>query len=201
MLPAGFIYLAMAIGLYGAVGYVRATWRDEVSPNRVTWVLWGVEGIMSFVVEVQQHVGTSSLMTLTLGLIPIAVVGASFKNPHSAWKLGGFDIFCGLLSLAGMIFWAFINQPTVALLSFVVADHVAALPTVRKSWLEPERESSRAFFMGSLNCTITVLTLKTVTTAGFAFPGTIMIMNFFIGLLIVTKAGPRFRQRYRASVK
>ena len=62
--------------------------------------------------------------------------------------------------MAGLVFWGFVNQPTVALVSFVAADQVAALPTLRKSWLAPQTESPRVFFLGVLNCTITLLTLQ-----------------------------------------
>ena len=76
-----FVYLAAALSLVGAYGYIRDTLRGDTSPNRVTWSLWGVEGVLAFCVEIQQHVGLAALMTLMLGLVPCAVVVASFRNP------------------------------------------------------------------------------------------------------------------------
>jgi hypothetical protein len=188
-----FVYLAAALSLVGAYGYIRDTLRGTTSPNRVTWSLWGVEGVLAFFVEIQQHVGLASLMTLMLGLVPCAVVVASFRNRNAVWKLGAFDAVCGAVSVGGLIFWAFVNEPTVALVSFVVADQMAALPTVRKSWLAPSTESPRLFFLGSMNCAITVLTLTTLTTAGVLFPGWILVTDLIVGLLIVSNVGPRLR--------
>jgi hypothetical protein len=162
----------------------------------VTWSLWGVEGVLAFFVERQQHVGLAALMTLMLGLVPCAVVAASFRNPNGVWKLGAFDAVCGAVSVGGLIFWAAINEPTVALVAFVVADQMAALPTVRKSWLAPSTESPRLFFLGSLNCAITVLTLTKLTTAGVLFPGCILVTDLIVGLLIVSDVGPRLRGDY-----
>ena len=193
MIDPRFVYLAAALSLLGAYGYIRDTLRGATSPNRVTWSLWGVEGVLAFFVEIQQHVGLASLMTLMLGLVPCAVVVASFRNRNAVWKLGAFDAVCGAVSVAGLVFWAFINEPTVALVSFVAADQMAALPTVRKSWLAPSTESPRLFFMGSANCAITVLTLTKVTTAGVLFPGCILITDLIMGLLIVSNVGPRLR--------
>ncbi len=175
----------------GAYGYVRDTVRGVTSPNRVTWGLWGVEGILGFAVEIQQHVGLASVMTLMLGFVPCVVVAVSFKNPHSVWRIGKFDVFCGLVSLAGLVFWFFINEPTVALISFVAADQIAALPTLRKSWIAPQTESPRVFFMGFLNCGITLLTLKHLTTGGVLFPGCILVTDLILGILIVTRLGRR----------
>ena len=198
MIDPRFVFLAIAVSLVGTYGYVRATLRGETSPNRVTWGLWAVEGILAFVVEVQQHVGIASLMTLTLGLLPLVVVVASFRNRHVVWKIGKFDIFCGAVSLLGLVFWWFINEPTIALLSFVAADQVAAVPTLRKSWLAPTTESPRAFFLGFVNCAITLFTLKHITTAGALFPGCILVTDLTIGLLVVTSVGPRVRGEWRA---
>jgi hypothetical protein len=199
VIPAQFIYLAVALSAFGAYGYVRDTLRGETSPNRVSWSLWAVEGVLGFGVEVQQHVGLASLMTLMLGLVPCAVVIASFKNPNAVWKIGAFDLVCGAIALAGLVFWALAKEPTVALVSFVCADQVAGLPTLRKSWLAPSTESSRVFVMGTVNCVITVLTLKAFTTAGVLFPGCVAISDLLLATLIIARLGPRFRGRSLAT--
>jgi hypothetical protein len=183
----------MVLSAAGGYGYVRDTLRGTTSPNRVTWSLWALEGILAFGVELQQHVGLAAWMTLMLGLVPFVVVFASFKNPHGVWKIGAFDIFCGSISLAGLAFWAFVNEPTIALISFVCADQVAALPTLRKSWFAPSTESPWAFVMGCLNCGVTILTLKVFTTEGALFPGCIAVTDFVLAGMIMTRVGPRFR--------
>ena len=95
--------------------------------------------------------------------------------------------------MAGLAFWAFVNEPTIALVSFVCADQVAGLPTIRKSWLAPSTESPRVFILGCFNCTITILTLKVFTTAGALFPGCVIVADAVMSLLIVGRLGPRFR--------
>ncbi len=191
VIDSRFIFLAVFLSFVGTYGYIRDTLRGDTSPNRVTWGLWAIEGLLAFVVEIQQHVGPASLTTLMLGLMPFVIVMVSFKNPHSVWKIGRFDLFCGLISLAGLIFWGLVNEPTVALVSFVVADQIAALPTVRKAWIAPSTESPRVFFLGVANSGITLLTLKHFTTAGVLFPGLILVTDLLIGLLVVTRFGSR----------
>ncbi len=124
-------------------------------------------------------------------------MAASFRNSHLAWKIGRFDVLCGAVSVLGLIFWFFVNEPTVALLLFVGADQAAALPTVRKSWLAPNTESSRAFFLGFVNCAITLMTLRHFTTAGALFPGCILVTDLIIAILVVTNVGPRLRRDER----
>ena len=196
MLDPRFVYLAIALALFGAVRYVIDTWRGSTQPHRVTWTLWALEGILAYAVEIQAHVGLASLMTLVLGLIPCVVVAASFRNPQAVWKIDRIDVACGAVSLLGLLFWLLVNEPTVALLSFVTADFIAALPTYRKSWTNPESESGSPNIFGALNCAVTLLTLHEVTTAGAAFPGIILFTDSVLSVFIVTKLGPRVRQRY-----
>ena len=195
MLNPNFVYLAMALAVFGSGNYVRQTWKGNTQPHRVTWSLWALEGILAFSVEVQAHVGIASCMTLTLGTIPCLVVVASFRNPNAVWKIDRIDIACGALSLAGLVFWALVNAPTVALVAFVAADFVAALPTYRKSWSTPGSETASAFIFGSVNCGITLLTLRHFTTAGALFPGMIFFTDAVLSCLIVFKIGPRVTAR------
>ena len=201
MIDPRFVYLAAALSVVGVFDYVRDTLRGVTAPNRVSWGLWAIEGILAFFVEVQQHVGPAAVMTLMFGLVPAIVLGASFANPHSVWRVGAFDLVCGAISVLGIVFWAVVNEPTIALVSFITADQVAALPTVRKSWLAPETESPRVFTLGVVNCVITLLTLKHFTTSGAVFPGVILVCDALIATLVMTRVGPRTRaSRHGVSV-
>ncbi len=193
MIDPRFVYLAAAISFVGAAGYIRDTLRGVTSPNRVTWILWGLEGVLAFVVEMQQHVGLAALMTLVFGLIPILIVIASFRGHDGTWRIGPFDLVCGGLSVAGILFWALVNEPTVALVSFVVADQLAGLPTVRKAWLVPSSETAWTFLTGVINTTITILSLRQFTTVGALFPGAIFVTDVVIWSLVALRIGPRFR--------
>jgi hypothetical protein len=195
VLDPRFVFLGAALSMFGSASYIRDTLRGSASPHRVTWGLWALEGLLAFVVEVQQHVGLAAVMTLALGFIPLVVVLASFKNPGAVWKVDSVDVACGVVSVAGLVFWAVVNEATVALISFVVADFIAALPTYRKSWSAPESETPRVFVMGTINTGITLLTLKHFTTAGALFPGVIMMTDCILSVLILTRVGPRVARR------
>jgi len=195
VLDPRFVYLAVALSVLGSASYVRDTLRGSTSPHRVTWGLWAVEGILAFVVEIQQHVGLAAVMTLALGLMPLVVFAASFVNRRAVWRVDALDVMCGGVSVLGLVLWAFVNEPTAALLSFVSADFIAALPTFRKAWKAPDSETPRVFVLGAVNTGITLLTLRNVTTAGALFPGVIMMTDSILSVLIVTRLGPRLGQR------
>ncbi len=195
MIDPRFVYLAAAISVAGALGYIRDVLAGTTQPNRVTWGLWGVEGVLAFVVEVQQHVGTPALMTLMFGLIPLFIVAASFRHRGGVWRMNAFDWVCGATSLVGLVFWLAIRQSTVALVAFVAADAIAGLPTWRKAWIAPESETGWPFLTGVINTILTLLALQRVTTAGALFPAVILGTDVVIWSMVAFRLGPRFRQR------
>lgn len=191
MLPTWFVFIGAAFSVAGAFGYIRDVLRGDTAPNRVTWILWGAAPLLAFIIEVQEGAGLASVMTLVIGVIPIAVLLASTRNPKSMWNLGPFDITCGAISIFGLVVWLASSQPTVGLVAQVVADSVAALPTLRKAWMSPASESAAVFYAGAANGGITLLTLDQWTTAGALFPLAIFLVDIVIGVVVSYEVGKK----------
>jgi hypothetical protein len=188
-----FVFLGAAISLVGSCLYARDTFRGLTQPNRVTWTLWFVAPMLAFAAELQQGVGLQSLMTFSVGLGPFIVLCASFANKNSVWKIGPFDLACGVASILGLLLWLITSNNIVALASFMAADGLAGLPTLVKSWTNPETESANAYIGGFVNALLTLATVTTWTTAVVAFPLQIVIFNAVQIVLITGRVGPRVR--------
>jgi hypothetical protein len=190
-----FVYVGAALSVSGAYSYIRDTLRGETAPNRVTWSLWALEPLLVFVAMRQSHVGLSSIWTLVLGLIPLLVVAASFRDARAVWQIGPFDIVCGAISLVGLAIWVASDRPVVALIAFVAADNLAALPTLRKAIVAPRTETAWTYLTAVLSSTIVLLTLPAWTTAAALFPSCVLVMSAAIWLTVLTEWGPRLRSR------
>ena len=142
--------------------------------------------MLAFAVEVRSGVGLRSLMTFTVGFAPLPVVAASFVGGNAVWRLTRLDIVCGTLSVAGTAVWLFTRQGVVAIAAAILADALAGVPTIVKSWLAPETESVSAYLGAFANATITLLTVTTVSVAVVAFP---IYITLIAGLEVVLIAG------------
>lgn len=195
MLDAHFVILGAVIGLGGMLSYLRDTVRGVTHPNRVTWLMWAIAPLIAFSAEVQQGVGLRSLMTFVVGFGPLAIFIGSFWNRGSAWRIGPFDVLCGVLSAAGLVAWLATRHGTVAVIASIAADALAATPTLRKSWAAPDTESVSAYATAALNALITVLTIDRFTTAEAAFPLYILVIATVETILITGRFGPRLAPR------
>ena len=193
VLDVHVVFIGAAISLAGTALYARDTFRGLTQPNRVTWLLWFIAPMLAFADEVSQGVGLQSLMAFVLGFGPLLVLIASFMNPHAVWKIGPFDVACGIASAGGLTVWLVTQNDTVALASFMAADFLAGLPTLIKAWREPETESVSAYLGGFINASLTLSTVTVWTTAEVAFPIQIIIFNFVQVVLIGGRLGPRLR--------
>ena len=193
MLDVHVVFIGAAISLAGTVLYARDTFRGITQPNRVTWLMWFIAPMLAFADEVNQGVGLQSLMAFVLGFGPLLVLAASFMNPHAVWKIGPFDVACGIASAGGLLVWVVAQNDTVALASFMAADFLAGLPTLIKAWREPESESVSAYLGGLINASLTLSTVTVWSTAEIAFPIQIIIFNLVQVILIGGRLGPRLR--------
>ena len=192
MINENFAFLAAALLLIGIASYVYDTLRGKVKPNRISWFLWALAPLVGFAAEVKDGVGLLAIMTFFVGFDPLLVVIASFFNKDSQWKVTKFDLICGFLSIAGLLLWLVTKTGSVAIIFAILADFLAGVPTIIKSFKFPETENAFAYFTGVLAAPITVLTITHWTFSNYAFPIYIFFMNLLIFSLIKFKIGKKF---------
>lgn len=193
MINEKFVIIGALLNLYGSLTYTVATIRGKTKPNRVTWFLWALAPLIAFAAEINQGVGLRSLMTFMVGFGPLVVFIASFVNKNSKWQLGKFDFICGGLSLLGLLLWLVTRQSSVAIAFAIMADGLAALPTVVKSYNKPETENSTIFMFGAASALITLLTIDNWNFANYAFPLYIFLICVLLVLLIKFKLGLKIK--------
>lgn len=196
MLHPNFVFLGALILLLGSIQYFIETLQGKVKPNRVTWFLWSLAPLIAFSAQIQQGVGIQSLLTLMYGLFPAIIFIASFVNKEAYWQITRFDIFCGSLSVVGLILWQITQVGNIAIIFSIAADGLAALPTFVKSYRAPETENYMPYLASSISAAITLLTIKSWSFAEYSFPLYIFVAMLAIATLIKSRIGPRLNLKY-----
>lgn len=185
MLDPRFAILSGMIAVAGAVTYSYDTLRGRNQPNRVTWAMWTLAPMIGFAAQLSQGVGLQSILTFAVGFGPLLVLIASFVTRKAYWRLTPFDLMCGSLSLAALALWLITGKGLLALVLSVVADLFAALPTIKKSYQDPESETGYPYLFGMAAALITLLTIRVWTLANSAFGVYILLTNGLIAALIL----------------
>ncbi|MBI2330527.1 hypothetical protein HYU94_03975 [Candidatus Daviesbacteria bacterium] len=192
MIDERFIFVAVLLILIGDSTYLLDTIKGKVKPHKVTWFLWALAPFIAFAAQIDQEVGLSSYMTLALGIIPVSIFIASFLKKSAYWKITVFDLICGALALVGLLLWGITKIGNLAILFAVLADGLAGVPTVIKSFKAPETENYQVWLFNGAAAIITLLIIKEWDFAHYAFAVYMFFLALILFLLIKFKLGRRF---------
>lgn len=145
--------------------------------------------MVAFAAQIGQGVGLQSLFTFVIGLTPILVFFASFKNKKSPWKIGKLDITCGLLSVFGLALWMLTGVGNIAIFFCILAELMAAVPTIIKSYHNPESEDYLVYLATTIASLITLLTIKDWNFQTFGYSLYVFLICIFLVILIRFKIG------------
>ncbi len=192
MIDPHWVLLGAALGLIGSLRYAFATARGRARPNLVTWSLWAAAPLIGFSAQVSSGVGLHATLTLAAGLGPLIVVVSGLVTAHSRVRVGPFDIGCATVALIALFLWLEWGSASLAVVAAVSADAVAALPTIRKAWNDPDSENLFFYAMVCLGALITLLTIDSWEPESWVFAAYIVALT---ALLITVISGRRRRSR------
>lgn len=191
MLDEKFIYLAIVLIFVGDFSYLIYTLQGKVKPNRVTWLLWGLDPLIVFAAQISQGVGLISFTTFVFGAVPVFIFFASFLNKKAYWKLTKFDLTCGVLAIVGLVLWQITQVGNWAILFAIASEVFVTLPTIIKSYIAPETENYQVYLLNGLGAVIILFTIRIWDVAHIAYPIYVAIGGLMLFLLIKFKLGKK----------
>ncbi len=198
MLHSNFIIIGTLIGAAGSIAYVTETVKGKVKPNRVTFLLWSIVPFIAFSAQIRQGVGLEALMTFSTGFMPLTVFIASFVNLQAVWKVTWFDLTCGVLSLVGLMLWMITKVGNVAIFFSIVADGLAAVPTIVKACRYPDTEIAWPWIATVVGVILTLLTISKFTFANCGFILYILVVNTLIFSLVQFRLGEKLQPKSKS---
>jgi len=134
-----FGYLSAFVSFVGFPPYVSDIFKGDTKPERISWFIWFVLGLITFF----SQLALGGHHSLWLPGEQTIVIGFIFFL--SLWKgVGGFtkwDLAALLIAALGLVLWYFTKQPAVALIITLCIDAAGAVLTIRKTWQKPETET------------------------------------------------------------
>ena len=194
MLPEYFAIIGAVIASWGGLYYLYETIKGTAQPNRVTWLLWGILPMITFIAQRVQGVEGLSWPSFVAGFTPFLVVAASFLNKKAYWKTQPLDYALMGSAIIGIILWIVTKEPNVAILFTILADLLASMPTIIKSFRRPETESWIAYAISTLGFGIAVLSIHS-----FNFQDSAFVIYLFGVQAILTMLTIRAPLRQRAT--
>lgn len=181
MIPEYFAIVGAVVVFAGGLYYLYGAITGKLKPNRVTWLLWGLLPMVVFVAQRVQGVESLSWLSFATGITPLLIVAVSYLNKNAHWKTRPLDYVLMVAAVAGIALWFITDDPNMAILLVIVADTLAGIPTIIKSYRNPETESWVAYLISTIGFGLGILSINS-----FDFEHSVFVIYLFVMQLALT---------------
>ncbi len=184
--------LAGIIPIVAMIPYYRDIVHGTTRPNVVSYALWIVLLLIS--ISAQISAGASWSVVFLIGdLIGTTSVTILCLVGYGYGKYGKVEWVCTGLAILAIISWQATGQPLLAIVFAIVADLMAALPTVVKTYRDPWSEISSPWFMVATAGVLSLASTTLFNLPNILFPLYLFLINAITGTLAFF--GRRLKQK------
>jgi len=173
------------------VPYIRDIVRGSTRPHRGSWAIWCALSVIvlasqradggrwSLLVVVAQAVGAATILALSV----TRGVGGTSR----------LDLGLAAIAIAGLVGWYAAGDPTLATLSVVIADGVAVVMMLPKTYIHPYSETLSAFVLSAFSGVFAVAAVGAADFGLVLYPAYVVVAD----LAIIALIGVRRREIVR----
>jgi uncharacterized protein with PQ loop repeat len=176
---AGSIATILTVIAY--IPYVRDAWQQKTEPSLATWTVFLITTFLTALILWLNGGGAAALPQITMSLVCISVMYCTIRNKQKH-RINSLDVICFCGAMVALVFWRILNSPAIAMSFLAISGIVAMIPTWRKSWREPHRETRATWAIQGANFVPNVLAIATPSFTTLINP----IANLFNNVLTVS---------------
>lgn len=182
--------------LLGFVPYIVTILKGKTSPNRASWSIWASLGIVLAVSNYSAGAKETMWLLTAYAVCQITIALLSLKYGEGGWNT--FDRTCLFGALISIVLWQLFDSPLIAITISIAIDSLGALPTIKKSYLQPESEDLFSWMMFWVAGTLNIAALSQWTVALAAQPIYLFTFNsIVVALLLIPVFQSRKKNRRR----
>ncbi|MDB5161013.1 MAG: hypothetical protein JWO96_393 [Candidatus Saccharibacteria bacterium] len=183
--------LSVILILAAGPPYVLDILRKKTKPQRATWLIFTVLGLIAFISQLQLG-ATWSLVFLgldTLGSLAVLILSIPYG-------VGGFSIldkYALSVATVGVLIAILAREPIIALLGVMAADLAGALPTIHKAYIAPDSETTISWLLVGTAALLGAFTVGKMDFNLLIYPIYLTIIQYaipiaqFVGLRVTSK--------------
>lgn len=176
--------VAGLIQLYAVIPYVRSILARETRPNVVSWVLWTLLQLITIWIMMTSDGGISwslilvCAMTFNTSLVVVLCL-AGYGDKEFGWV----EKACLAIALVTIGLYVATDNGPLAIGFNILADLIAAAPTVWKTWRDPKSEAFGPWAIITVAAVLGVLSVEIASVESIAFPMYLVCVNGSVAAL------------------
>jgi hypothetical protein len=179
------IFLGKAAGVLSFVAffpYIISILRGQTKPNRATWWIWTVVGIMLGASYYSSGARYTMWVPISYVVGPFIIALVAIKYGEGGWTR--FDRGCLVGVGISLLAWWLLHSPQIALFINIFIDFLGALPTIRKAYENPLGEDRLAWIIFFLGNTANLLAVNSWSLTIISYPLYMLLSGGLITALV-----------------
>lgn len=187
----GYISGVLAILCYAP--YIRDILKHTTQPERASWLIWMVLGIIAFFSQLSEGANNSLWVTgvETVGVSIVFLLALRF----GVGGLSKRDIFALMCAGIGLLLWYLTSNASTALYIIIVIDAIGVVLTVIKAYNDPSSETFSTWLLAGLAGVFASLAVGKFDYVLLVYPVYLFLMNCTVCIAMIVG---RAKQRDRA---
>lgn len=177
--------LAAIVVTAAYIPYIYSTIKEKTKPNRATWLIWSAVGIIMF--ASYYSLGAWSTLWFAIPGGTVIVTLLSLKYGQGGWNR--FDLFCLSGAFIALFLWFLSGNPLLAMITLIVTDFFAYLPTIKKTYADSSSESRLAWGMFAVAGLLNFLAIDRWALDIALYPVYMLVFNTLVFWLTMRRQG------------
>ena len=173
-----FALISAVLILIAAPPYVIDTIKGKTKPERVTWLIFSVLGVIAFVSQVTLGASWSLVFSGLDTTASILVFCLAIK-----YGVGGhtrLDIGALIVAGIGVIIAIVAKEPVISLLGVIIADLSGMTLTIKKTYNSPKSETTISWLLVGTASLFGLLTVGRLSYGILLYPFYLMLANYSV---------------------
>jgi hypothetical protein len=177
--------VAVFLTFVAYIPYYKDILSGKTHPHVYSWSLWGLLTVLLVALQIKGGAGVATWITAAAGLLCIGVVILSLRNGKK--DITRSDTVVAILSLMAIGFWLIADQPEISVILVIVADMLAFIPTVRKSWNKPYDETLSLYVTNAIRFFLALAAVETYTFLSSAWIISWAVGNALFSIMLIIR--------------
>jgi len=158
-----FALSAALLAIAGNVPYVLDVLRGKVKPHAYSWFVWSIVSCVVFFGQLVKGAGVGVIATGASEIFTIIIFLLSLRYGFkgATWS----DTVFLVIALLGLIPWYLTKDPTISVIVVVCIDVIAFVPTLRKTWQDPDSENPYLYISNVVRHILALFSLQAYNIA------------------------------------
>lgn len=173
-----FTLISAILIIAAAPPYIVDTIKGRTKPERVTWFIFSVLGLIAFVSQLTLGASWSLVFTGLDTAASILVFGLAIK-----YGVGGhtkLDIFALCVATIGVVIAVAAKEPIISLLGVILADVSGLVLTIKKTYMDPGSETTITWLLVGTASLFGVLSVGKISFGLLLYPVYLMVVNYSV---------------------